>query len=228
MHAHTKVPELERIRLASDGCASKVEKRYDNLQHVCTSIFVYGQKREDSPARFFNQRAFPTCFPVDGAPKQGCELDKFKSTEHALKCILVGSQIRILIDLTCIRQQYRVIFIYFCQLCVSIQWCYSRMAMRLKQLQLYVLAGTRILGDKYHLSPGPVSLHYTLLQTLDINLITHFKCPPFTVTSIWVELPSPSYFDIAVPNDLRRSSLPDAKVEVAVYSFLHHISRSLC
>jgi hypothetical protein len=87
-----------------------------------------------------------------------------------------------------------------------------------QQLQLYVPAGTRILiGDKYHLSPGPaVSIHYTLLQTLDINLITHFNClAPFTVTSIWVELSSPSYFEIAVPNDPRWSSLPDAKVEVA-------------
>jgi hypothetical protein len=69
--------------------------------------------------------------------------------------------------------------------------------------------------DKYHMSPGPVSIHYTLLQTLDINIITNFNCPPFTVIPIWVELSSPSYFEIAVPNDPRRSSPPDAKVEVA-------------
>jgi hypothetical protein len=41
-----------------------------------------------------------------------------------------------------------------------------------QQLQLYLPAGTRILGDKYHLSPWPVSVHYTLLQTLDMNIIT--------------------------------------------------------
>jgi hypothetical protein len=88
--------------------------------------------------------------------------------------------------------------------------------MYLQQLQLYVPAGTRILGDKYHLSPVPVSVHYTLLQSLDINLITNFTCPPFTVTSIWVELSCPAYFEIAVPNDPRWSSPPDAEVEVAV------------
>jgi hypothetical protein len=48
--------------------------------------------------------------------------------------------------------------------------------------------GTRILGEKYHLSPIPaVSGHYTLLQTLAINLITSFRRPLFTVTSILVE-----------------------------------------
>jgi hypothetical protein len=64
--------------------------------------------------------------------------------------------------------------------------------------------------------PIPVTVHYKLLKTLDINLITNFRRPPFTVTSIWVELLRPSYFELAVPNDPRRSSPPDAKVEVAV------------
>ncbi len=36
------------------------------------------------------------------------------------------------------------------------------------------------------------------------------------MTSLWAELSSPSYFEIAVPNDPQRSSPPDAKVEVAV------------
>jgi hypothetical protein len=64
----------------------------------------------------------------------------------------------------------------------------------LQQLQLYVPAGTRILGENYHLSPRPVSVHYTIVQNLNFNLITHFKRPSFTVTSIWAELSSPSYF----------------------------------
>jgi hypothetical protein len=59
-------------------------------------------------------------------------------------------------------------------------------------------------------------LLYILLYCSDINLITNFRRPPFTVTSIWVELLRPSYFELAVPNDPRRSSPPDAKVEVAV------------
>ncbi len=36
------------------------------------------------------------------------------------------------------------------------------------------------------------------------------------MTSIWAELSSPSYFEIAVPNDPGRSSPPDAKGEVTV------------
>ncbi len=64
--------------------------------------------------------------------------------------------------------------------------------------------------------PSPVSVHYKLLQTLDNNLITNYRRPQFTVTSISVELSRPSYFELAVPNDPRRSSPPDAKVEVAV------------
>ncbi len=63
--------------------------------------------------------------------------------------------------------------------------------------------------------PIPVTVHYKLLKTLDINLITNCRRPPFTVTSFWVELSRPSYFELAVPNDPRRSSPPDAKVEVA-------------
>jgi hypothetical protein len=52
----------------------------------------------------------------------------------------------------------------------------------IQQLQLYDQAGTRILGDKYHLPPTSVSFHYKLLQTLDINLIANSRRPPFTVT----------------------------------------------
>jgi hypothetical protein len=85
---------------------------------------------------------------------------------------------------------------------------------RLQQLQLYVSAETRISGDKYHLSPRPVSVYYTPRYTLDINLITNFRRPPFTVLSIWVELSSPSYLELAVPDDPRQSSPPDAKVGV--------------
>jgi hypothetical protein len=86
----------------------------------------------------------------------------------------------------------------------------------LQQLQLYVSAGTRILGDNYHLSPQLLFVYYTLLQIIEIKLITKFRHPPFTVTSIQVELSSPSYFELAVPKDPRWSSPPDAKVEVAV------------
>ncbi len=48
--------------------------------------------------------------------------------------------------------------------------------------------------DNYNLSPRPVSAQYTLLQIIVINLITNFWRLPFTVTSIAVELSSPSYF----------------------------------
>jgi hypothetical protein len=85
----------------------------------------------------------------------------------------------------------------------------------IQQLQLYVLAGTRILGDHYHLSPQLLFVYNTLLQIIEINLITKFRHPPFTVMSIHVELSSPSYFELAVPKDPRWSSPPDAKVEVA-------------
>ncbi len=47
------------------------------------------------------------------------------------------------------------------------------------------------------------------------------------MTSIWVELSSPSYFEIAVPKDPRRSSPPDAKVEVAVRFLGHKTARNL-
>jgi hypothetical protein len=49
--------------------------------------------------------------------------------------------------------------------CMSNRWLYYQ------QLQLYVPAGTRILGDNYHLSPRPVSSQDTLFQIIDINLI---------------------------------------------------------
>jgi hypothetical protein len=84
----------------------------------------------------------------------------------------------------------------------------------LQQLQLYTPAATRIFGDTCHLSPQLVSVHHTLLQTIDINLITNFRPPPFTDMWIWLELSSPSYFELAVPDDPRLSSPPDAKVEV--------------
>jgi hypothetical protein len=64
----------------------------------------------------------------------------------------------------------------------------------------------------------PVSVHYTLLQTLDSGLITNFRRPPSTVTSICVELWSPSYFELSVPDDPRRSSPPDAEVAVNLSS----------
>ncbi len=87
-------------------------------------------------------------------------------------------------------------------------WCTSNFNLTYQQGQGSL--GTSIVCPQDRLCPL-----YTLLQTLDINLVTNFKCPPFTVTSIWVELSSPSYFEIAVPNDPRRSSPPDAKVEFA-------------
>jgi hypothetical protein len=97
--------------------------------------------------------------------------------------------------------------------CDSSGICYDG---ELQQLQLYVSAGTRILGDTYHLSPRPVSVIYIPLQSLVINLIPNFRRLPFTQTSILVELPSLSSFELPVPNDPRRSSPPDAKLEVAV------------
>jgi hypothetical protein len=84
----------------------------------------------------------------------------------------------------------------------------------IQQLQVHVLAGTTILGDKYHLSPRPVSVHCTLLQTIDVNLIATFTSPPINATSIWVEPPILSYFELVVPNDPQRSPQPNAKVEV--------------
>jgi hypothetical protein len=83
----------------------------------------------------------------------------------------------------------------------------------LQQFQIYVSVGTRILGDKYHLFPQPVSVHYTPLQITGINLIALLTRPPFTVTPISVE---PSYFELVVPNDPRRSSPTDVKVEVTI------------
>ncbi len=53
---------------------------------------------------------------------------------------------------------------------VSRHWCTMKLN-NLQQLQLFIPAGTRILGDKFHLFPRPASVHYTLLQSLDINLI---------------------------------------------------------
>ncbi len=64
--------------------------------------------------------------------------------------------------------------------------------------------------------PTPVSVHYKLPKTLVINLITNFEHLPLIVTSIWVELLRPSWFELAVPNDPWRSSPPDAKLEVTV------------
>ncbi len=49
-------------------------------------------------------------------------------------------------------------------------------------------------GQVSYSVPTPVSVHYTLLHILVINLVTNFRRPPFTVTSIWVELSRPSYF----------------------------------
>ncbi len=47
-----------------------------------------------------------------------------------------------------------------------------------QQLQVYIPVGARILGDKEHLSPGPVSIHYnTVLQIVDINLIAALTRP---------------------------------------------------
>ncbi len=82
-----------------------------------------------------------------------------------------------------------------------------------------------ILGDKYHLSPLPVSNlnYYTRLQTLAMNIVA-----TFTASSIYcdvnmggIELSSPSYFELVPINDRRRvSSPPDAKVEVTVYKLI--------
>ncbi len=65
------------------------------------------------------------------------------------------------------------------------------------------------------MSPQPVSVHYTQLKSLDINLIATFTRPPFsTVMSILVERSSPSYVELVVPKVPRQLSPPDAKVEV--------------
>ncbi len=51
--------------------------------------------------------------------------------------------------------------------------------------------------------------------------------PLFTVTSIWVEPSSPSYFKlIVVHNDPRRSSASDARVEVTVCPHMLEITNS--
>jgi hypothetical protein len=88
----------------------------------------------------------------------------------------------------------------------------------LQQLQLYVPAGTRDPWGQVSSIPTPVFVRYILLQALYINLITNYRRPSFTVTSICVELSRPSYctLNLLVPNDPRRLSPPDAKVEVAV------------
>jgi hypothetical protein len=97
-----------------------------------------------------------------------------------------------------------------------LHYLFKKVLVDLQQLQLYVRAGTRILGDKYKLSPQPVSVHDTLIQTLDMSVFATFTRSPFTVTSICVKLWRPSYFELSVPNDPRWSSPPDNELEVAV------------
>jgi hypothetical protein len=68
------------------------------------------------------------------------------------------------------------------------------------------------------MSPKPVSVYHTQLQTLCIKLIATFTRHLFTVTSIWVEPSSPSYIELdVVPNEPQRLSPPDAKLEVILY-----------
>ncbi len=75
-------------------------------------------------------------------------------------------------------------------------------------------------GDKdywgqYHLSPRPVSVNYTLLQTpAIINLIATFTRASFTMTSIWVE-PSGTV-NLLCPIILDVRFRPGAKVGVTV------------
>ncbi len=46
------------------------------------------------------------------------------------------------------------------------------------------LSSSGSFGDKYHVSPRPVSPHHAQLQTIDVNLIATFTRPLFTMTSI--------------------------------------------
>lgn len=76
-----------------------------------------------------------------------------------------------------------------------------------QQLQLHVpAAGTRILGDKYMSSPRLASVRDTLLRSPNLTYQSHWLIatltrPPSSATSIWVELLSPSYFELVVPTD---------------------------
>jgi hypothetical protein len=63
-------------------------------------------------------------------------------------------------------------------------------------------------------TPNPIDIIITRYHYR--YLITNLKRPPFLGPSISVELSRPSYFELAIPNDPRRSSPPYAKVEVAV------------
>ncbi len=64
----------------------------------------------------------------------------------------------------------------------------------------------------------PTTYLYPLYTTLNPQYqpvyTTTFTCPKFTVMSILVEPSGPSFIELVVPNDPRRSSPPDAEVEV--------------
>jgi hypothetical protein len=66
----------------------------------------------------------------------------------------------------------------------------------------------------------PLTVNYSKVQLSRIL--------PFTLTSIGVELSSPPYFELVVPNDPRRLSPPDDKVEVAVRIGQLDFQKSLC
>jgi hypothetical protein len=76
------------------------------------------------------------------------------------------------------------------------------------------------------MSPRPVSVHHTLLQTIDINLIATFIHSSLTVMSILVEPSSPSYVELVVPIYPQWLSPPDARVEVTAH-FLCSV-REIC